>query len=729
MSKDHATRTGGTSFTVMAMRAGIALFAAVAFGMTVYATSHGASSFLPEIYAWVGITVLAVGFLVFTSFRIGEAISSRRYWSALPALPFYVAAAVTCWVFSFSSYHSQFLSNAGADLADAETKLAEMSGLVRPLNNLAEQKLSEGRQTLAARDDFKVYLGEIGQLSKRLGDPQQRSELTQALTATAEARRTAQAQIREAAFDKKRAAEKTLEEKTGAKAKLEADIAKAVADIAAGQERVGLLEEALAEEKGEPSVAGQPPAQLPGDGAASRLVSAAACKRQRAVGSGGPNTCFGALDAELKAENERVEAARTAESDARAALAEAEFAVTEAQKAADAASNDFAALPQDDAGGGVAIPSETTLASANGRLSERPGLDSFEAVARECETVVTALQQVAPDSVSVECRPQALAAAFAEQGRLNEARQAQAAACEVGEGSKAIIASMRSKLQKPGGAGREAAIVQAYDDMSARVLEPCIKAAEALGVETAAVRKSILDFADRNNPTLDAIGQSMGKARDIVTGQAPARDYFPALIALVQELSLLAAKLFWDGAGATAAVRRRPEDDDLSELDITPRDGDPGPLAAAKNLVRLSSHDRKGLLLADGFDEEFSSEMRGQMGALLGSLQRRGLASRSRGAVRIDPAGIGELAAILRKHAPQPPAPQAEAGEVQSPRPDRGGPTLTLVADRRDAAAQRPQALPASPAGGGDAQPGASNAAPGARPRAPRRPVIVRPFD
>lgn len=732
MSKENATRQQGNSLTVMATRTGIGLFAAVAFAMTVYATGHGVSTFLKEIYAWVGFTVLAVGFMVFTSFRIGEAISSRRYWLALPALPFYIAAVIACWVFSFSSYHSQFLSNAGADLADAETKLAEMSGLVRPLNDLSEQKLSEGRQTLAGRADFGNYLGEISQLSKLLDDPQQRNKLTQALTETAEARRQAQREIREAAFDKRRTAENTLQEKIDAKAKLDADIARATGDIAAGEERVAQLKEALGEEQGKPPAAGQPRARLPGDGVASRLVSAPACKITRVEGPGGPGTCFGALDAELTAENARVEAARTAKSDAKAALERAEFAVTEAQKAAEEANNDFAALPKDDTGGSVSIPSAATLASAARKLSERPSLDTFEAVARECETVAAALQQVSPDNVAVQCRPQALAAAFAEQGRLEQARQEQATACEVGEGSKAVIDTVRAKLPNLEGTARETAIVQAYDDIGAKVLGPCIKAAEAVGVETAEVRKSILDFADRNNPMLDPIGRSMGKAWDIVTGHAPARDYLPALIALVQELSLLAAKLFWDGTGAPAAVRRKPEEDDLSELDIALRDGDPGPLAAAKNLVRLSSHDEKGLLLAEGYDEEFSSDMRGQMGALLGSLQRRGSARRVRGAVRIGPAGIVQLAAILRKHAPQQPALLADAGDlvgaVQQPRPDRDGPTLTLVADSRDAAVSYSQPQPASPADGVEAQPGTTNTTPARRPRTPRPAVIIRPF-
>lgn len=735
MSKDQKAGQSGAEAALLVKRALIAGFACVAFLMTLYATNRGASSFLPEAYASLGITALAVGFLLFTSFVIGEGITKRRPAYALAATPFYLAAVVICWIFSFASYHAQFLTNAGADLADAENKLGEMLTIVRPLDSSAEQILSSARKSLTDSDAFEAYVAEIERLARSIGDAGRRDELSRRISEEAEARRRTLTEQREEAFRKRRDAQDELERVVAEIESQKARIVREEAAAAEAGESIAALEAALEEEVGEAPRAGAPPARLPADGAAARLVDAPACRKERFEGTGGVGTCFAALSQQLETVRARLESSRQAERDAKGRIDEAEFAVVAARSAAEAAEIEFERLPAAQDSAGLSVPSEKTLAENASRLRVEPTPQNFEAVAAECETVAAALQQIDAQGPGAECRPQALISAFSDLGKAEATRAGQASACAVEEKAKGVVASLRAQLETPGGEGRSRALVQAFDDMRATVLTPCIEAAEAAGVDASGVRADLAGFIDRNNPSQDEISKATGKIRDLFTGSASARDYFPALIAILQELSLLAAKLFWDGASvAPAPARRGRDDDDLSPFDVSPREGDSGPLAAVKNVVRLASHDRKGLLLPEDYDDGYSPEVRGQMAALLGSLQRRGHAAKGRDGIRIHREGVAEIAAILRRHEAGAAA-TSEAGSAENADDrirrgaGRGGPALKVVSGRRGGPA--PLDAPSVPdrSVDGGTEPPRETGRDGQGRRQTRRPVIVRPFD
>ena len=738
MDKKHNDGNAVLSTTRL-KQAFIIVFAAVAFFMTAYATSGGARIFMTETYAWVGITALAVGFLAFTSLVLGDGISSNRLTQIALVMPFYLVAVAICWISSFASYHQQFLSVGGSDLANAETNLRQMGLYAHEISQEMNDRYSDKRTALLGDEALKDYSARMGALTDELRDRDRKKEIASELQTLIEAKkvelRNRQAQL----TTRQSEVERDLTKLAAQIGNLEQQAAARQARVAATAELVGKLETALKEEEGEPGVAPNDKAVLLADGLAAQLVSDPACNRRRRAGTGGglAGTCYKALGEKL------------AETQAELADADKEYKSTRNQLLN--ANQQQAALQSDlvkitaelesattqlnqDVASGYTLDADGFLQSVNAFI-DTPSQTSFEQTASYCQVVTEVLSDLKSVSDLPACEPQPLMAVFRQIETLDADQIAFGQACDEADRRKQIIDNLRTEMLDVSGPERLKPITRAYDQMRAEVLETCLVAAEQRGLEGGPYREDLASLYDRINPSQDAISKAIGKVEALFNGTASARDYFPALLALLQELSLLLAKLFWD-ANVVAKVSRRKDDFDTADLDLDAKPDDPDSVLAAKNVILNAVFDKQGYLLPLLFDEDYSHEMRSQMRLIIDNLFPKQLARKTSRGILISEQGLAEVGRRIRKH--------NEAVENRNARPE---PETAVVDAAAAADSLEVVAVPGEAAvriGGEDrpagktiaAQPGVAasgseafdqadaNAA--QRPRR-RRPVVVRP--
>jgi len=628
-------------------------FGLVALSMTVYATWGGASSFLPEWYAAVGVTVMAAGFLVFTSMAVGDGLMRGRFLLGAVSLPFYIAAVVICWVFSFASYHSQFLSNAGSDLAQTETTLTEMREILRPLPGMVAAQMQARERALLEDDRFEAHIAAMRGFAARLEDPDFAAAVLEQSRRTARAALEDNRVAREAAMQRLFEAEAAQAEKRRSLEEVERRAGELGQRAAAVEQRIASFDEAIALEEG----SGDPfkDARLAGDGPASTLVNAAVCRRERVtgIGKGTGGTCHDILSAareRLRGEAQAIrDEAQTLEQPlavARQAAADAEADTAALRKRADELD---AAVRAADAG---EVKIEARLGGLADSLAAKPDPATFDAVAQACKAGAQHAKIVG--EAVPDCAPAPVAASIAALVEAKGSAVSFAETCSSAETTaQGLLTSLRAKLSRPGGADREQAIAASFDAMRAQTMLPCIAAAEEIGVDAAGVRAGLIQFYDRNNPSQDAISQATAKIYALFSGEASARDYFPALVALLQELSLLAAKLFWELSGSRRAPARAGREEEIRTFDLAPSDMDSEPVAAAKQLLRAAVQTGSGIVLRRGYDNVAGPDLGAQMRLLVGSLKRRGLARRSKlnGAVHIADEGVLDLERMIREAA------------------------------------------------------------------------------
>lgn len=715
----------------------IIVFAAVAFFMTAFATSGGARIFMTETYAWVGITALAVGFLAFTSLVLGDGISSNRITQIALVTPFYLVAVAICWISSFASYHQQFLSVGGSDLANAETNLRQMGLYAHDIGKDMNDRYLDQRADLLGDEALKDYSARMGALTDELRDRDKKREIASELQTLIETRK-AQLRNRQGQLTTQQGEIERGLVKVGTQIEdLETLVAAKQTQTAMAAEMVEKLEAALKAEEGEAGVSPDSKAILLADGLASQLTSDPACNRRRRAGTGGglKGTCYNALGellaetrAELASVRKDYEASRNqllAANQRQASLqadlvnAAAELETTKTQLTEDVAS-------------GYTLDADGFLQSVNAFI-DTPSQTSFKQTASYCEVVTEVLSDLKSVSDLPACEPQALMAVFRKIDTLDTEQAAFAQVCDETDRRKQIIDNLRGEMLDVNGPERLKPITRAYDQMRTEVLETCLVAAEQRGLEGGPYREELAGLYDRINPSQDAISKAIGKVEALFNGSASARDYFPALLALLQELSLLLSKLFWD-ANVVSKSTRRKEDLDIADLDLDAKPNDPDSVLAAKNVILSTVFDKQGYLLPHLYDEDYSHEMRSQMRLIVDSLFRKQLARKTGRGILISEQGLAEVGRRISRH--------NDAAENRSAGPE------TVAPDAADEA-ENPvfEAQPEAPAPGNfaEAKPAAKLAAaqPGLaassaevldevdanaaqRPRR-RRPVVVRP--
>lgn len=736
---DKKNNDGNAVLSTTRLKQGfIIAFAAVAFFMTAYATSGGARIFMTETYAWVGITALAVGFLAFTSLVLGDGISSNRLTQVALVTPFYLVAVAICWISSFASYHQQFLSVGGSDLANAETNLRQMGLYAHDIGQDMNDRYLDKRAVLLGDEALTNYSTRMGALTDELRDRDRKKEIASELQTLIETRKTQLRNRQGQLTTRQGEVERGLTEITRQIKGLETQVAARQTRAATATERVEKLEAALKAEEGEAGVSPDSKAILLADGLASQLTSDPACNRRRRAGTGGglKGTCYNALGelltdsrAELASLRQDYEASRNQLLAANQQQASLQADVVKVAQELETTTSQIS----EDVASGYTLDADGFLQSVNAFI-DTPSQTTFKQTASYCQVVTEVLSDLKSVSDLPACEPQALMAVFRQIDTLDTEQAAFAQTCDETDRRKQIIDNLRGEMLEVSGPERLKPITRAYDQMRTEVLETCLVAAEQRGLEGGPYREELAGLYDRINPSQDAISKAIGKVEALFNGSASARDYFPALLALLQELSLLLSKLFWD-ANVVAKSTRRKDDLDVADLDLDAKPDDPDSVLAAKNVILSTVFDKQGYLLPHLYDEDYSHEMRSQMRLIVDNLFRKQLARKTGRGILISEQGLAEVGRRISRH--------NDAAE------NRSADTEIGAADPAATAAENPtfEAQPAEPAPGNytEAKPAAKLAAaqPGLaassaevldevdanatqRPRR-RRPVVVRP--
>ena len=240
-------------------------------------------------------------------------------------------------------------------------------------------------------------------------------------------------------------------------------------------------------------------------------------------------------------------------------------------------------------------------------------------------------------------------AVFRQIDTLDAEQAAFSQVCDETDRRKQIIDQLRGQMVDISGPERLVPITRAYDQMRSEVIETCLVAAEQRGLEGGPYREDLAGLYDRINPSQDAISTAIGKVQALFNGTASARDYFPALLALLQELSLLLSKLFWD-ANVVSKSSKRKDDLDTADLDLDAKPDDPDSVLAAKNVILSTVFDKQGYLLPQLYDEDYSHEMRSQMRLIVDNLFRKQMARKTSRGILISEQGLAEVGRRIRRH-------------------------------------------------------------------------------
>ncbi|SOE17209.1 hypothetical protein SAMN05877838_2102 [Hoeflea halophila] len=735
---DKNNKDGNAVLSTIRLKQGfIILFAAVAFFMTAYATSGGARIFMTETYAWVGITALAVGFLAFTSLVLGDGISSNRITQIALVMPFYLVAVAICWISSFASYHQQFLSVGGSDLANAETNLRQMGLYAHNINKEMNERYLDEKAELLGDEALKDYSTRMGALTDELRDRDKKREIASELQTLIETRKVELRNRQGELKTQQGEVERNLAKLTTEIGELEALVAATEARVAASVERVDNLEIALKQEEGEPGVSPASKAILLADGLASQLTDDPACNRRRRAGTGGglKGTCYNALGenladsrAELASLRKDQEAARNRLLAANQEQAALQSQVVQIAQDLDTTTSQLG----EDVASGYTLDADGFLQSVNAFI-DTPSQTTFKQTASYCQVVTEVLSDLKSVSDLPACEPQALMAVFRQIDTLDAEQAAFAQACDETDRRKQIIDDLRGEMLDLSGPERLKPVTRAYDEMRADVLETCLVAAEQRGLEGGPYREDLASLYDRINPSQDAISKAIGKVEALFNGTASARDYFPALLALLQELSLLLSKLFWD-ANVVSKASKRKEDLDIADLDLDAKPDDPDSVLAAKNVILNTVFDKQGYLLPHLYDEEYSHEMRSQMRLIVDSLFRKQLARKTGRGILISEQGLAEVGRRIRRHndtahpggaEAEPPATEASGMVAEKNVAEPQGETAT-GSSNEDKPVARPVPAQHGLAAAQAEQLEEAEANSTQRPRR-RRPVVVRP--
>lgn len=628
-------------------------FATIAFFMTAYATSGGVRMFLTEPYAWIGITALCVGFLALTSLVLGDGISSKKITQVVLITPFFLIAVAICWILSFASYHQQFLSVGKSDLANSETNLRQMAIYAHDVTKAMNDQIEDQRTALIDGDVFTKYSTAMIGLADELKDRDKKKEIASKLQSMIDTKkielinRQAKLEVNESRL------RNGLERLAINIVKLEKLSLEKQAAFDDALTLFTQVELAIQQEEGDPNIpSGQRPL-LERDSLARQLVNTPACDRRRSAGKGGviPGPCFSALTDKLTETRILIDENKKARDISLQDIKDARQRQTIEQ-------NDLKELMAqheiDKLKSSEEFASEFTLDS-NGFLQslnafiDQPSELTFKTTANYCQNVTEVLSDINATSELPACEPQAFTAVFKQYNSLNEEQNIVNLACEESSSRIQIIEDLRREILGLTGPERLVPITRSYDKMRTEVLEPCLIAAEQKGLATASFRGDLASLYDRINPSQDPISKAIGKVTSLFDGTASARDYFPALLALLQELSLLLTKLFWDANSAKKPATRK-DDEDYSDLDLEAKSDDPIAVLAAKNLLLNTTFHKQKHLLPQTFDEEYSHQMRSHMRRITDNLFRKKLATKSARGIFISEDGMTEIARQISRH-------------------------------------------------------------------------------
>lgn len=629
------------------------VFAIIALSMTAYATSGGVRMFLTEPYAWVGITALSVGFLALTSLVLGDGISSNKVMQIVLIAPFFLVAVAICWILSFASYHQQFLSVGKSDLANTETNIRQMSSYARDVDNAMNDQINDRKAALIDGEAFTNYSIAIIGLADDLNDRDKKKEIGSKLQAMIDEKRIELLDRESKLQAEETQLQRDLERITANISDIEGQTSLKQDEFEAAEFLIGQVELAMQLEEGDPSLPLDQRPLIERDSLARQVVDAPACNRRRVAGKGGviPGTCFFALTeklidtqvlaASLKQEFdtslEQLKIARQNQAKQQSVLADllAQHEIDKLQS-----SEEFASEFEQD--------SSAFLQSVNTFINQ-PSESNFKTTAGYCQNVTDVLSDIDAISELPACAPQAFTVVIKQFNSIDEDEKLVGLACEQTDRPDQIINELRRDMLGLTGSQRLGPVNHSYDRMRTEVLEACFVAAEQNNLDTGPIREGLTNLYDRINPSQDPISKAIGKVNSLFDGTASARDYFPALLALLQELSLLLTKIFWDASAARKAVSRE-DDADYSDLDLEAKPDDPTAILAAKNLLLNTTFHKQKHLLPHIFDEEYSHEMRSHMRRITDTLFRKKLAAKSSGGISISEDGMAEIARQIERH-------------------------------------------------------------------------------
>ncbi|MDH6269470.1 hypothetical protein M2360_004898 [Rhizobium sp. SG_E_25_P2] len=610
----------------------------IAVMMTSWTTYKGMVSSFASGDAWyaaVGLTAIAVAGMITCSYFLGQGLTNifagrrdglLRYFFI--ALAYFLMAGM-CWLFSFSGYYQLFSQTTGKDARDFGLILSGFPGdALGDLNTKAHDIVTNVPDDLRAKATS--YAEKVRKLDASFTDPKKKAERR-----TAREEKEKQLSI-EFANDLKRLQtnvddlRKNMQERAKSAKELDEKLKAQTAKKDQAAKISDRLEKALKLEFRDP---GEEKVPIPAASDAGKLLKdVAACQKDRDSGaSSGP--CYKAIAVALEAKKNELsdldsEVSRLVTAQKNAGVDDRVLA-----KQFEEATEDLRVFNEDSEKNKLTLKDRKAPDDLAGSLiafGTIPTKVKFDQIAAECINTVDALKSDSgSEGADTDCGQSELAVALEANDTRVKSAQAYIDVCEtniVGNVNEVVKRLEFDTVNKETDARRKLlseALAEVRTD-----IEKCMVSAKALGLETASAEQKMRAYALKNDPNQDNVSAATEILGRFWRNEANSNDYFPAAMALMQEIYFLFAKLMIDfitvGGGASG-IRYRDDTDD--DIDWAPNEGDSPRARAAKNILRIGVHRGSSMQLDPDFDSGFAQDVKAEMRRILSELIIAGKAS------------------------------------------------------------------------------------------------------
>jgi hypothetical protein len=589
-----------------------------------------------------------------------------------------VVTACASWFLAFWAYHGLVLDR-GGDVEATATHAAQLAEVaLAPLRRDVEARPQVSAGELRGHGPVADYLARIGEMARgrrpeaaALAQARQRELVDRQRLRADLARQRADVVARHGAVDIDIGA-------------AERGLTAARQELAALPQRIVDLRSALSEEQdgtrppgapgAAPSSGDRPPVTaatggalfLRPDGLAASLVREPACRAPRQPGQG---PCHRALELALQAAGPR-------ERELVRLIPQSEDAVSALRDEARGLPRRLARIDRQLTLYPALSPATTATGDELVRLTE--ARDAFErtlseeayiALADQCSPIAGALRALPAGErpavlSSLECRSDAVETAVADREAEAAAARDFAGLCGSGPTSQrvaVIVARMRADLgddgRGPSGSARRERRAEALDEVQRSVIDPCLAVARLAGVAPEPFAEEAAAFARRVSPRRGELSRATSATVQVLTLAAPVPIFVAAAGALAQTLALVVLALARTVDLRAVALPRRTVSARAprsTQVDWTPREGDPPRVAGAKWLLAACRDQADGsALVVAGFAASAPPEVRTSAQTLLADLMRDGGADAATfgDTIRIAPDGIVRVERIVERHA------------------------------------------------------------------------------